>query len=76
MKIIINGAGGRMGKEVVRLAEEGRHGAVEVAAVIGGLDGLTQLALLGVGHGVAHVVAAVHLPVAVLHQQQDHVVAA
>ena len=62
--------------EHVRLPEEGRHRTVEIAAVIGRLDGLTQLVLLGVGHGIAHVVAAVHLPVAVLHQQQDHVVAA
>ena len=33
MKIIINGAGGRMGKEVVRLAEEGFGGASVAAKV-------------------------------------------
>lgn len=33
MKIIINGAGGRMGKEVVRLAEEGFGGASAAAKV-------------------------------------------
>ena len=65
----------RLGVEHVRLPEEGCHGTVEVAAVIGGLNGLPQLILLGVGHGVAHIVAAVDLPVAVLHQQQYHVVA-
>ena len=44
--------------------------------VIGRLDGLLQLHLLGIGHSGAHLAAAVHIVVAVAHQQQQHIVLA
>ena len=58
----------------IRLTEKRRHGAIKITVIVGGLNGIAQLLLLGIRHFGANGVAAVYLPVAIFYQQQDHII--
>ena len=66
----------RLGIEHIRLPEEGQRRCVVVPLIVGSLHSALQARLIGVRHGVQHVVAQRHIVVAVLYQQQQHIIAA
>ena len=66
----------RLGIEHIRLPEEGQRRCVVVPLIVGSLHSALQARLIGVRHGVQHVVAQRHVVVAVLYQQQQHIIAA
>ena len=66
----------RLGIEHIRLPEEGQRRCVVVPLIVGSLHSALQARLIGVRHGVQHVVAQRHVVVTVLHQQQQHIIAA
>lgn len=56
--------------------EEGQRRRIVVPLIVGSLHSALQSRLIGVRHGVQHVVAQRHVVVAVLYQQQQHIIAA
>ena len=66
----------RLGIEHIRLPEEGQRRCVVVPLIVGSLHSALQARLIGVRHGVQHVIAQRHIVVAVLYQQQQHIIAA